>query len=177
LAWTPSTEHVSSPTPQHRVSIAHKRASGQTAFLTASRKVVNAFLAASHAGNFDALLALLDPDVVFRHDLTAAPAGASPEVRGAVSVAREFSGRAQGARPALVNGTVGIVVARHGRLFLVLNLTITRGKIVEISVVADPGASKSSTWRSWTTKERELLAECARKNREPCGTRSVKSER
>jgi RNA polymerase sigma-70 factor (ECF subfamily) len=55
------------------------------------RKVVNAFLAASRTGNFDALLALLDPDVVFRHDITAVPAGASPEIRGAASVAREFS--------------------------------------------------------------------------------------
>jgi hypothetical protein len=53
-------------------------------------------------------------------------------------LAEQFSGRAQGARPALVNGFVGIVVARHGRLFLVLNLTVTRGKIVEINVVADP---------------------------------------
>ncbi len=88
--------------------------------LTYQRKVVNAFLAASRAGNFDALLALLDPDVVFRHDITAVPAGASPEVRGAASVARQFSGGAQGARPALVNGAVGLVVARQGRLFLVL---------------------------------------------------------
>jgi SnoaL-like domain len=100
--------------------------------------VVDAFLAASRAGNFDALLAVLDPDVVFRHDLTAVPAGASREVRGAPAVARQFSGRALGARPALVNGSVGIVVARHGRLFLVFNLTVTRGKIVEINVVADP---------------------------------------
>jgi len=106
--------------------------------LTYQRKVVNAFLAASRAGNFDALLALLDPDVVFRHDITAVPAGASPEVRGAASVARQFSGGAQGARPALVNGAIGLVVARQGRLFLVLNLTVTHGKIVEINVVADP---------------------------------------
>jgi RNA polymerase sigma-70 factor (ECF subfamily) len=106
--------------------------------LTSQREVVDAFLAASRAGNFDALLAVLDPDVVFRHDLTIVPAGASPEVRGAASVARQFSGRAQGARIALVNGAVGLVVARHGRLFLVLNLTVTRGKIVEINVVADP---------------------------------------
>ena len=107
--------------------------------LTYQREVVDAFLAASRTGNFDALLAVLDPDVVFRHDLTAVPAGASREVRGAPAVARQFSGRAQGARPALVNGAVGVVVARHGRLFLVLNLTVTRGKIVEINVVADPG--------------------------------------
>src|SRR5205823_13220036 len=67
----------------------------------------------------DALpISLLDPDVVFRHDRTAVPAGASREVRGALAVARQFSGRAQGARPALVNGSVGLVVARHGRLSL-----------------------------------------------------------
>lgn len=113
-------------------------ATAPDADLTSQRKVVNAFLSASRAGNFDALLAVLDPDVVFRHGLSPVSAGASSEIRGAASVAREFSGRAQGARPVLVNGTVGIAVARHGRLFLVLNLTITRGKIVEINVVADP---------------------------------------
>src|SRR5881227_3526491 len=113
-------------------------ATAKDADLTYQREVVDAFLAASREGSFDALLAVLDPDVVFRHDRTAVPAGASREVRGALAVARQFSGRAQGARPALVNGSVGLVVARHGRLFLVLNLTFTRGKIVEINVVADP---------------------------------------
>jgi RNA polymerase sigma factor (sigma-70 family) len=106
--------------------------------LTRSREVVDAFLAASRGGDFDALLAVLDPDVVFRADRTAVPAGASREVHGASAVARLFSGRAQGAHSALVNGTVGVVVARRGRLFLVLNLTVTRGRIVEIDVVADP---------------------------------------
>jgi RNA polymerase sigma factor (sigma-70 family) len=106
--------------------------------LTRQREVVDAFLAASRGGDFDALLAVLDPDVVFRADRAAVLAGASREVRGALAVARQFSGRAQGARPALVNGAVGVVVARRGRLFLVLSLTVTRGKIVEIDVVADP---------------------------------------
>lgn len=113
-------------------------AMAKDADLTYQREVVDAFLTASRAGNFDALLAVLDPDVVFRHDLTAVPAGASREVHGALAVARQFSGRAQGARSALVNGAVGVVVARHGRLGLVLNLTVTRGKIVEINVIADP---------------------------------------
>src|SRR5207253_9485394 len=99
---------------------------------------VEAFLAASRGVDFDALLAVLDPDVVFRHDPAIVPAGASREVRGALAVARQFSGRAQGARPALVNGAVGLVVASHSRLFLVLNLTIRHGKIVEINAVADP---------------------------------------
>jgi RNA polymerase sigma-70 factor (ECF subfamily) len=132
-----------SPTAARQLaSRARRRVRGaarvEDADLTPSREVVEAFLAASRAGNFDALLAVLDPDVVFRHDPTAVPVGASREVRGALAVARQFSGRAQGARAALVNGSVGIVVARHGRLFLVLNLTVTRGKIAEINVVADP---------------------------------------
>ena len=132
-----------SPTAARQLaSRARRRVRGgamtKDADLTYQREVVDAFLAASHGGNFDALLAVLDPDVVFRYDPTAVPAGASREVRGAPAVARQFSGRAQGARPALVNGSVGLVVARHGRLFLVLDLTVTRGKIVEINVVADP---------------------------------------
>ena len=132
-----------SPTAARQLaSRARRRVRGgamtKDADLTYQREVVDAFLAASHGGNFDALLAVLDPDVVFRYDPTAVPAGASREVRGTPAVARQFSGRAQGARPALVNGSVGLVVARHGRLFLVLNLTVTRGKIVEINMVADP---------------------------------------
>src|SRR5213080_488381 len=132
-----------SPTAARQLaSFARRRVRGAAtvkgADLTYQREVVDAFLAASRGGNFDALLALLDPDVVFRHDRTAVPAGASREVRGASDVAKQFSGRALGARTALVNGSIGIVVARHGRLFLVLNLTLTGGKIVEINVVADP---------------------------------------
>ncbi len=75
--------------------------------LTYQREVVDAFLAASREGSFDALLALLDPDIVFRADPTIAAAGAPTEIHGAASVARQFSGRARGARPALVNGSVG----------------------------------------------------------------------
>jgi RNA polymerase sigma factor (sigma-70 family) len=106
--------------------------------LTRNREVADAFLAASREGSFDALLAVLDPDVVFRADRTAASAGRPGEVRGAPLVARQFFRRAYGARPALVNGAVGLVVARRGRLFLVMELTIRNGKIVEINVVADP---------------------------------------
>ncbi len=132
-----------SPTATRQLaSRARRRVRGATTVkdpdLTYQREVVDAFLAASRAGNFDALLAVLDPDVVFRADRTAVSAGASGEVRGAPFVARQFSGRAQGARPALVNGAVGVVVARRGRLFLVLRLTIRHGKIVGIDAVADP---------------------------------------
>jgi RNA polymerase sigma factor (sigma-70 family) len=106
--------------------------------LARQREVVDAFLAASRAGDFDALLALLDPDVVFRADRAVVPAGASGEIRGAPAVAKQFSGRARLARPALVNGAVGVVVAPRGQLLMVLSLTITHGKIVAIDVVADP---------------------------------------
>jgi len=132
-----------SPTAARQLaSRARRRVRGgamvKDADLTYQREVVDAFLAASREGSFDALLAVLDPDVVFRADRTAVTAGASGEVRGAASVARQFSGRAQGARPALVNGAVGVIVARRGRLFLVLSLTIRHSKIVEIDAVADP---------------------------------------
>ncbi|HEY3231891.1 MAG TPA: sigma-70 family RNA polymerase sigma factor [Roseiflexaceae bacterium] len=110
----------------------------QDANRTRQRAVVDAFLTASREGNFDALLAVLDPDVVFRHDRTAVPLGASREITGALAVAKQFAGRAQAARPVLVNGSVGVVVAPRGRLLLVLDLTITNGKITEINVISDP---------------------------------------
>jgi hypothetical protein len=106
--------------------------------LTRQREVVDAFLTASRVGNFDALLAVLDPNVVFRADRIVVSAGASGEFRGALAVAKQFSGRAQLAKPALVNGAVGVIVAPRGRLRMVLELTIANGKIVEINVIADP---------------------------------------
>ena len=109
--------------------------------LTRQREVVDAFLAAARGGDFDALLAVLDPDVMVRADATAVPAGAPRQVRGAHAVAKQaltFSRRAKFARPALVNGAVGIVVAPHGRLSTVMIFTVKRAKIVEIDVLADP---------------------------------------
>ncbi|HJT55824.1 MAG TPA: sigma-70 family RNA polymerase sigma factor [Ktedonobacteraceae bacterium] len=106
--------------------------------LERQRAVVDAFLTASRTGNFEALLAVLDPEAVFRTDGAASPKGVSREVRGAKAVARQFSGRAQGARRALVDGAVAAIVAPRGRLFLVLNFTISNDKIVAIEAVADP---------------------------------------
>jgi len=106
--------------------------------LERQRAVVDAFLAASRGGDFDALLTVLDPEVVFRADHVAAQKGAESLVRGASVVARQFSGRAQGARTALVDGSVAAIVAPRGHLFLVLNFTIRNDKIVEIEAVADP---------------------------------------
>src|SRR3989475_12828581 len=83
--------------------------------LTPQREVVDAFLAASRGGDFDALLAVLDPDVVLRADPAAVRAGASREVGGAAAVADTFKGRARAAQPALVNRAVGLVWAPGGR--------------------------------------------------------------
>jgi RNA polymerase sigma-70 factor, ECF subfamily len=107
--------------------------------LTRQREVVDAFLAAARDGDFDALVAVLDPDVVLRSDRAALPADAPREVRGAPAVARRaLVGRARAARPALVDGAVGVIVTPRGRLLMVLDFKIRDGKIVEIDAVADP---------------------------------------
>jgi RNA polymerase sigma-70 factor (ECF subfamily) len=104
----------------------------------AQRRVVDAFLTAARGGDMQGLLAALDPDVVVRSDAAARKLGASPEVYGAERVARFYLGKAQEARPALVDGEVGIVVAPRGRLFLALKLTFNEGRIAGIDVLADP---------------------------------------
>jgi RNA polymerase sigma factor (sigma-70 family) len=102
------------------------------------REVVDAFLAASRNGEFDALLALLDPDVVLRSDAVAVRTGASKEVRGAAAVAGTFSGRARVALPALVDGAPGAVWAPGGTPRVVFSFTIKDTKIVAIDLLADP---------------------------------------
>lgn len=104
---------------------------------TRQRAVVDAFLLASREGDFAALLAVLDPDVVFRADGAAMALGGPGNLRGAREVAKQFSGSAQAARPALVDGAIGVAVLPNGRLLLVLDLTIADSKIVAIDVVAD----------------------------------------
>jgi RNA polymerase sigma factor (sigma-70 family) len=110
--------------------------------LAHQQAVVDAFLAAARGGDFDALLAVLDPDVVARADRAAAPAGASREVRGARAVAEQalsFSRFARSARPALVNGAAGVVAwAPDGRPFSVMGFTVRDGKIVAIDILVDP---------------------------------------
>ncbi|MGW2025447.1 sigma-70 family RNA polymerase sigma factor [Streptomyces decoyicus] len=108
--------------------------------LTRQREVVDAFLAASRGGDFEALLAVLDPDVVLRADAGDAPEGVSKLVRGARAVVEQaltFSRFAAFARPALVNGAPGLVTARGGRPFSVMGFTLAHGKIVEINILAD----------------------------------------
>jgi RNA polymerase sigma-70 factor (ECF subfamily) len=104
------------------------------------RAMVDAFFAATREGNFDALLAVLDPDVVLRSDSGAVAAGGSREILGAAAVieqARTWRG-AKFAQPALVNGAAGVVIVLRGRPFAVIGFTVTGGKIVEIDVLADP---------------------------------------
>jgi RNA polymerase sigma-70 factor (ECF subfamily) len=108
--------------------------------LARQREVVSAFLAAARHGDFDALVAVLDPDVVLRAEGGAAP-GAVTVIRGAAAVAGQalsFSHQDSSARPVLVNGAAGIVSTSDGQPFSVLGFTITNGKIVEIDILADP---------------------------------------
>jgi RNA polymerase sigma-70 factor (ECF subfamily) len=106
------------------------------------QEVVKAFLEAGRNGNFEALLALLDPEVVLKGDRGSDTPGASKVLKGARVVAAQaslFSHLAQLARPALVNGAAGIVgFDATGRPVAVLGFTITRGKIMEIDILADP---------------------------------------
>ena len=102
------------------------------------QQVVEAFLAASRGGDFQALLAVLDPDVVFRADEAATRLGDQPELRGAAAVAQFFQGRAATAHPALVDGALGVMVAPAGKLLLVLRLAVDGGRITGIEAVADP---------------------------------------
>jgi RNA polymerase sigma-70 factor (ECF subfamily) len=100
--------------------------------------VVDAFLAASRHGDFQGLLAVLDPDVVMRADAAAMQLEGTAERRGAQAVAQAFKGRARSAQSALVNGAVGVVVAPRGELLLVLNITVVNDKITAIDAIADP---------------------------------------
>ncbi|HTJ74300.1 MAG TPA: sigma-70 family RNA polymerase sigma factor [Acidimicrobiales bacterium] len=104
--------------------------------LARRREVVDAFLAAARRGDFEALLAVLDPDVVLRADPASLQMGAE-EARGAVAVAGSFAGRARAAQPALLDGDIGLVWARGGEPQVVFAMTIVDGRIVEIEMVAD----------------------------------------
>jgi RNA polymerase sigma-70 factor (ECF subfamily) len=113
------------------------RGSKTSSDVASQRRVVDAFLAAARSGDIAGLLAVLDPDVVLRADRTAMRLGDVAELRGADVVAANFKGKAQAARPALVDGALGVVVAPQGRLLLVLNLTFAADRIAAIEVVAD----------------------------------------
>jgi RNA polymerase sigma-70 factor (ECF subfamily) len=123
-------------------SRARRRVQGAAAVPDADRsrqrEIVGAFLAASREGKFEALLAMLDPDVVLRADPAAVQVGAAEEVRGAAAVAATFTGRARVAQPAMIDGAPGAVWAPGGKPRVVFAFTITQGKIAAIDLLADP---------------------------------------
>jgi RNA polymerase sigma factor (sigma-70 family) len=126
-------------------SRARRRVQGQAPVpdpdLTRQRDVVDAFFAASRAGDFDALVAVLAPDVVLRSDGGLARPRQTLVIHGATAVAGQALASARLSpfvRPALINGAAGVVVAAHGRPLFVMAFTVADKKIVAIDVLADP---------------------------------------
>jgi RNA polymerase sigma factor (sigma-70 family) len=116
-------------------------APASTAGLARQWAVVDAFLAASREGDFAGLLAILDPDVVLRADAGAGPFGPSTVVRGArevIAQAQRFAPLGRFARPVLVNGGPGFLVARDGEPLALMAVTVHDGRITEMDVLADP---------------------------------------
>ncbi|MBI3678686.1 MAG: sigma-70 family RNA polymerase sigma factor [Proteobacteria bacterium] len=115
---------------------------------TRQREVIDAFLAASRSGDFAALLAILDPGVVLRADAAAVQASLAlasqdvpilaPEIRGRDAVANIFRGRAKAAQLALLDGDYGFVFAPGGSPRVAADFVLENGRIVEISLIADP---------------------------------------
>ena len=126
-------------------SRARRRVKGADAIpdpdLARQRAVVDAFFSAARGGDFDALVALLHPDVVLRADFGPSRPAASTVVRGAAAVARQARLGANPAallHPALVNGAAGVVITLDGRPHVVMAFTVAEDRIVEIDVIADP---------------------------------------
>ena len=123
-------------------SRARRRVQGATTTADADRarrkEIVDAFLTASRGGDFNALLAVLAPDVVLRADMTAVRMGAAEEIKGATPVAQNFWNRSKDAKPVLVNGILNVVWAPGGKPRVVFHFTITDGVIVAIDLIANP---------------------------------------
>jgi RNA polymerase sigma-70 factor (ECF subfamily) len=132
----------SNPATRQLASRARRRVRGASIDMSKEfgpqKAVVDAFIDASRSGNLEALLAVLDPQVVFQADKAAVQLGSPAELHGASDVAQIFRGRAKAARPALIDGTAGLAVLRGEAIFLLVRLSITNGRIVKISAVADP---------------------------------------
>ncbi|MEP6495838.1 MAG: sigma-70 family RNA polymerase sigma factor [bacterium] len=111
-------------------------------------RVVDAFVAALRAGDFEGLIAVLDPDFVMRADAFVGKAGTATEVRGPETWARgavRYGQLVRFAQPALINGAVGLVVAPHGKLDRVLTFAIANGKVASIDLIADPDRLRQLT--------------------------------
>ena len=141
----PIVERSEAATRQH-ASRARRRVRGarlsSDVDLREQRRVIDAFLAASRAGDFEALLEVLDPDVVFRIDAGGVAPRARPPIEGAEAVAAQILERgaplAPHARPAIVNGNAGLIVVPHEKPIAVVGFVIAGGRIAEIDLVADP---------------------------------------
>jgi RNA polymerase sigma factor (sigma-70 family) len=107
---------------------------------SSQRELVSAFLTAAKGGDLQGLLAALDPNVVFRSDAAARKLGGPAELRGAAAVAEIFKGRAQAARPILIDGALGISVAPRGKQLLLMQLTFGENGITAIDAIADPAS-------------------------------------
>lgn len=135
-----------SPTATRQLaSRARRRVQGadlaSNAEIAAQRRIIDRFLAAMRSGDVEALVAVLDPDVVIRADSTSQPKEAEREVRGARKWAPQAIASARGARaarPALIDGSVGLVIAPRGRLFRVLRFNFAEGRIAGFEVIGDP---------------------------------------
>jgi RNA polymerase sigma-70 factor (ECF subfamily) len=124
---------------RRRVQAAGVRA--PDADLATQRAVVNAFFAAGRRGDFDGLVALLDPDAELRADGDADRPAASAALRGAASVAGQalmFDRYAADVHPVLVNGTAGVIITAAGRPVALMSFTIARGRITRIDGITDP---------------------------------------
>lgn len=112
-----------------------------SAEIVTQRKIIDKFLAALRAGDVEALISVLDPDIVIRADSFAQPSEAAREIRGAHEAASQAIATARGARvarPAIIDGSVGIIVAPRGRLFRALRFTFSEGKIAACEVIGNP---------------------------------------
>jgi RNA polymerase sigma-70 factor (ECF subfamily) len=126
-------------------SRARRRVQGEAAVpdadIETQREVLDAFLAAAREGNFEALVEVLDRDVVLRADRRGVSIGAPRVVQGAANVARgaiAFSRLDMEVRPALINGAAGTVTFRDGQPFAIAGFTIRNRKIVEMDIIGDP---------------------------------------
>ena len=136
----------SEPATRQLASRARRRVRGATPTsdpdLREQRRVIDAFLAAARAGDVDALLEVLDPNVVFRIDAGGIPPRARPPVEGAEAVAAQVLQRGSSfaayARPAIVNGAAGVIIVPGAKPIAVVGFAITDGRIAEIDVIADP---------------------------------------
>ena len=127
-------------------SRARRRVQGvSTSDIDRSRKqeVAEAFIMAARAGDFEALVAVLDPDVVARCDAQAIRMGAPARMDGAATVAEFFKGKAHSCVPGLVDGDVGLMVRVNGRMLFVIELTFSGGRIATMDAVAERDAIES----------------------------------